>query len=567
MTWFIGAGLLGFASFYGWQPLAGRSTGGKLLALAITLVVAFAAMWIWAFCIVKANSFNAFLDGLGDGVAVRFILGFALGVGAAYVTQRRSSAAGQPPQSILEGEGRTAYLSIALAIILLALIAPHVDRWQSRLTSLKASGVEIQLAAISSKLNAVKPDTREYFADQAVLNHVNGFASAAKQDYDFLFSFDLPDLRQRLAENPGEAAAFNKLIEQKTKQLDLLRQTREAFEKVVSPLARCIKLAIDNGLNIDSAREKLRPLADKMTEIIIREEEFLTITPRPGQEPQSLQDTRQAFWEDLRKIPKNISAYLKTADRQRCEQIAGVTIVPIPQYGQHKNLPHFFGAMSYLLMFVNNDGLALTTMQRAQAGWDFEDFRVPFLRALLMYYQGYSIERYKGILDSMRATARRQQAVIKRVIDRCGSACDAELKKLGVALSDRARDAELLAINAIVYGVAQDLAAGAPSVVALEPIALELAEELKRAIDKGEGKQNKGNFLDTCAFLTLVVEARKNDRDRKKINESINILKTLVAHEEEQLKAMALRRVPTKQDYVTLKEIRAHLEAGNALLD
>ncbi len=564
MAWFIAAGLLGFASYYAWQPLAGRNAASKFFALVLTLAVAFAALWVWAFCIAKANSINALLDGLGQGVAVRFLLGFALGVGAAYVTRRRSGAAEQPPQSLLEGEGRTAYLSVALAIVLLAVVAPHVDRWQSRLTSLKASGVEIQLAAISSKLNAVKPDTREFFADQAVLNYVIAFAFFAKQDYDFLFRFDLRDLQQRLAENPGDAA-LKTLIEHKTKQLTLLQQTRQAFEMVVSPLARCIKLAIDNGLNIDSAREKLRPLADKMTEIIIREEEFLATSPRP--DPKNLQDARQSFWEDLTKIPKVISAYLKTADRDRCESISKVTIAPIPQYGEHKNLPHFFGAMSYLLMFVNNDGLALTTMQRAQSGWNFEDFRVPYLRALLMYYQGYSIDRYKGILDSMRATAQRQQAVIKRVIDRCGSGCDAELKRLSVVLTERARGADLLAINTIVYGVAQDLAAGAPSVVALEPIALELAAELKRAVDKDEHNQNKGTFLDTYAFLTLVVEARKQDRDHKKINEAINILKTLVAYEEEQLKVMALQKVPTKQDYVTLKELRAHLEAGNALLD
>jgi hypothetical protein len=53
------------------------------------------------------------------------------------------------------------WLSLAGAILVLAIIAPHVDDWLSRLAGLKTSVIEIQLTSLSSASKAVQPAQRD----------------------------------------------------------------------------------------------------------------------------------------------------------------------------------------------------------------------------------------------------------------------------------------------------------------------------------------------------------------------------------------------------------------------
>jgi hypothetical protein len=483
MGWFAIACILGYATYRGWRLLQPLELRTKTIVGVIAFFVLCIATVLWAIFLVEATSFGGLVEKLGQGGVARFLFGIILGFGTGYATDPYRRESGRVGRSAKDGKraatvtqsggsvakatrhaagakdelaiaGKGLLLPIGIVIVLLAITAPHVDRWLSNLTSLKTSIVEIQLASISNTTKAVLPDTRENFIDQQILEHVLQFSLSIERDILFIEKFDLLDIRQRRQDNPRQAARLDKEEERINNQLKQLTDIRKAFDDVVSPLAECIKGAIDNGFNIESARQSLRPLADLLTQVVILEDQ-LPVSSQPSKETMApLNDLRQKFWKSLTQIPATISPYLTAAPMEKCQAIKGRQIEEYPRYTDYKNLPHLFAAMSYLLMFVNNDGLALELMQKVQDGWDFDDFKAPYVRATLMYYRGDGVDRYVKLLEKMRATAQRHKEVIKRVNDRCGGSCTDEIKKWGPILTRRARIYDLLAMNIISYGVA-----------------------------------------------------------------------------------------------------------------
>jgi hypothetical protein len=102
------------------------------------------------------------------------------------------------------------------------------------------------------------------------------------------------------------------------------------------------------------------------------------------------------------------------------------------------------------------------------------------------------------------------------------------------------------------------------SAESLRPIAEQYAKELKEAAEKDDVGAYQDAFLDTAAFVTIVIEAGKTNRDANKIKEAVATLEKLLARQEQKLASQTVR---SKADYSTLKETRAHLTSARGLLD
>jgi hypothetical protein len=548
MGWFVVACVAGFVLFWIFRallPLLAKASSfwiavaGGAIILALVLFVMFDMDWI-----------RQAIARLGDASGARLSLGLILGAGFGFYWLREF---GPQPDGQTDTGRSARMLWVGLTVILLALIAPHIDRWLLHLTSFKTSVVEIQLASIANTNKSIKPDNREFFNDQSILVNVQGYADSIDKDIWLIDLFRLADVKSRLEQAPKD----DRLLELQTSltnQKKQLEELRDAFTTIVGPLARCVKNAIDNGYDIESARNTLRGVGDLLTQISLLQSQKSA--------EQMLQTKSSEFWEALKKIPPQIALYVTGDIKDQCLNIVSRQVTTFPDSRNYRNLPHLFGAMSFLLTFVNDNIVALRNLESPQAQnlWTFsDDFNVQWLQATLMYYRGDDVSRYAGILEKMRATTKEQRDLIKRVTDRCADKCSPDTKKWGPILTARAQNADYFAMNLLVFGVAEDLAEGLQPAEQLLPIALKYAAELKSKTP------DNSDYLDSAEFLFTVAEARKPEpeRDLKKINEAVETFSLLIAKLSQKI---AHTSSPSKLDYLNLKQLRAHLTSAKGLV-
>jgi hypothetical protein len=296
-------------------------------------------------------------------------------------------------------------------------------------------------------------------------------------------------------------------------------------------------------------------------QILILEDQSLSSGSREPND--QLEAVRKDFLKALRGMPGQLINYVDISRRAQC---VGLTIDSFPRLTDYRNMPHLYAAMAYLLLFVNNDGLALTTMRKARASLEFDDYTVPSLTAAFMYYSGDSADRYMDLLEKMRETSQTQRSEIKKATDRCpASGCMGSVKEWAPILLERTRVADITAMNIIAYGVAQDLAEGVKSSQTYQPLAEAYAEELTKAANTFPNDPIFGDsLLDTAAFVLIVTEAQKDTRNADKIKDAIAKLEKAAAR---QVRLLDTKSVRAKSDYATLKLIQSHITAARELLD
>src|SRR5262249_11777647 len=257
MGWFALACLVGFAISRASRALRVQPAGG----MAILAVALFGAV-VWALFTAPAPTFAYVTDTIGAGVLARFILGLIFGLLIGLVLQT--------------GIPKTAYLWIAIVVALLALVAPHIDRWMSRATSVKASVVEIQLSRISAEVKNVKADKRESFANDEALGLLAEFPNVIEKDLAFISHFAIPNTEREPARNSTERSELEKQLGTLKTQERQLTQLHQFFKDIVAPLANCAKAAVMNGLDVESIRELLRPTANLLMQIVLLENEQIS---------------------------------------------------------------------------------------------------------------------------------------------------------------------------------------------------------------------------------------------------------------------------------------------------
>jgi hypothetical protein len=560
------------------------------------------------------------MDTINGGSSTRVLLGLLLGAVIAYAIDRRVVA---PSADRLVGTPRAAtaaasdenresektpdkdpagtvdktLIASVAAIVLLALSAPHLDDWFTRLSGLKTSVIEFQLTTISTSEQAIKPDRREAFADQTVLQLLREYDKQIDLDISYMgfqlrdFENQEKDLRDKGADRfPFELREIGdakKKLEQQKKQLTDLYTL---FHNVVSPATDCFWDAIDNGLNVESVRRRLGDVTDMVTRLVLLEgrERALQENERKaadGDEREKAAGQSSAASRDLldhrrairaiAEAPKATLDFLPDDQRAKCEAIKLDEAASIPPYWDYKDLPHLHVARAALLWFVNDDNLAIRVLQDAvkleTERKAFKEFQAPRLLATLMYYQGDGVEQFAPILEGMKTTAQERQELIARVESRCISPCDRskDLKDKD-ELRNRARHAEFTAMNNLAYAIAEDLAQELRAAEALTPTALDYAEIISEAMKSEKDKftaEERDGMLDTTAFVTIVTEARRSRSyaiDKNKIRNTVAVLEKLVNHEEERVRVRNLR---LKLELQSLHTLREHLNSARALLE
>lgn len=542
MGWFTIALVLGFLAYSAWMALAPVVTVQKIVAAGIVAIIAIALGFL---LFAPAGAFSDLGFWIGSGGAARLMIGSVLGMGLSYARTQQLR-----PASL--------WLSIAGAALVAALVAPYIDTWLAHITGLKASFIEVQLANVSPDRKSVEADNREFYCEEDCLRSLRSYDKSIERDIAYIDNFALKDLEYRLAQNTEPREGLENEKKKLVGQKELLLNLNGVFEKVISPSADCLLRATENGLDVESARELLRPLSNLVMQMVVLEEKG---------ERDRVQKIHDRIW-DLVGVPEGISDYLDQQAKAKCAAIqqAKKTITE-PSYSDLKGLPHSDVARALLLWFVLNDKFAMKAL-REGAGKDFKDLNTPLLLGRLMYTQNESADRFFDILDGMRSMALKQEQLIKKVFDRCASLCDAGIQRWEQVLLDRARAAELLATNLIVYSIAQDVAKGRDSALSLLPIAEDYGERLKAAAkDPAYEAVRDDSFLDTAAFVTIVAEAhraRSSDLNKAKVRESMSILEGLVAREGERVSSLSVRQ---KASFSRLSSFQSHLAAARTLLE
>ena len=587
MGWFAIACVIGFLAWSVWQlgVLPQLDTSAQVAKAGVVALIGLAiGLVVWATAIGEVATLAQFVDKIGEGTVARFLFGVALGFGVGHLIGGAAGGApaqgggGQPAPAAAETRPNQALLtSVGLTLLILALIAPHSDRWLRNLSGLKTSVIEVQLSRISTAAKQVVPDVRQVFIDQSVLEFVKDHDKSIEKDIQLLRLFVIENLKFAIAQDKTREPALKLEIDKANEQIKQMEDIHKVFVRLVSPLAGCVRGAIDRGLDIESARLQLRPLANMLVHIIGLEEEAAGSPTAREAVDAPLKEVRRGFRVLLAEMPREFAVYLAGPERETCADISRIALenlgpeytgdepLGLPPYTKYMRLPHLFSAMSYLLLFVNNDGLALNVMQKAQQHLEFEDLHMPRLRSAFMYYRGDDAARYLPLLENMRATALRHRQEIEALTARCTpSGCPDGVKTWGPPLLQRARLAEVLAMNNIVYGVAQDLAAGVASAEPFQPVAEDYAEKLAKAAEDAVFEDYRAAFLDTAAFITIVAEARRPSPDAARLGKAITTLRRLIAHQERRI---ATGAEPGRSGYATLKELRAHLASARGLTD
>jgi hypothetical protein len=565
--WFAIACLFGFLLYYGiWRQSLSAGSWTRAITIAGTTIVV--AALAFAFAKIQTLSW----DYATQGMLARIIFGGALGFGVGYVSDAQMHGA-----PLLVDRGRSTYMSIGLALVILAIAAPHLDRWLARLAGFKTAIVEVQLTNISTAHKAVVPDSRESFLADSALEILKDYESHIIEDVAYIQLFMLPDLTWQKKQGSSDPAQVEEQIKEYRDRLRRLKNLQQAFTDTLTPLAECLQDAIKGGLSVESARAIVRPITDDIQQIFILEE-----AASQNEEGRSRKITlaRQNLQDSLSHLP--VENYLNpgkcsSGDLQKLKALAQ----EIPPYTQkeYANLPQLYVATASLLLFVHSDELALKMLEQARPDPAFHDYTLPFLHSKIMFFFGEPVESYKPFLDQMIHTANETLSLIQRVKDRCSpSGCDSETNDSFRTLQLRAQRSKRVAMNSIAYGIAQDLASRITSAEALEPVAQEYADELVKAVKKGEGiadENEKDDTNDTIAFVTLVIEGRNSTRNMTKIRNAIASLKLIIAHQEQSMKdPQKLMKDPQNPEHVVSKSrrtilntARAHLSSAQELLE
>jgi hypothetical protein len=551
MGWFVLATIVGYVAYAAQQRLR-----TACVVVSVLLAVAFAVWWlVWAppgTARSLAQWFNNYTF-----TFTRVLLGLVLGAGAGH-------AAAQPQPS-------TAWLSLAGAIVILALVVPYVDGWLSRLTGFKTSIIEIQLAKLSSSTKALQPVQRDHFIRDVALESLTQYDHSIEMDIEFIDRFEIPDLENKKKEGQN-VAELEKQEQRLKKQVDQLKVLKKFFGETVSPAARCFKMALDNGLSFESARSHLREMADELTQLVIFERNE---KGHPGAEPKRSTRIRQRHEEVLGKVveaTRGIAGFVDTNNTD-CGHKRDMEVSSAPLSTEYDLVPHLDVARAFLLLFVNHDPLGREVLRDASKK-EFKDFNTPRQLAALMYYSGDSIGQYYDLLAGLKSLARERIETINRVSAACAQSCD-ELKGWAQKLKARSEDAELIATNNIAYGIASDVSERNPEAEEMLPIADDCIQRLKKSAALKEADpdlkdENSRNLLDTIAYVTIVSEwqkAKTDDLDKTKVRETIAILEKLIAWEERQLDEARKKSKAGSVDYSNLKTLRAHLSSAKELLE
>jgi hypothetical protein len=554
---------------------------------------------------------NRIADTVGHGGVARFLLGLVLGFGVAYIIEQRSSVyspvannpgasrrttpsrqyrasgpraggkhAGDNPGDNgepLGGFARTGtavLLTIGLAITFLALAAPHVDHWLSHLTTVKLPIGELQVASVTAH-RATTADNIGLLTDVRSMEALSLYPAKIRQDIDYLENFEIHELETALPGYDKDARMELERKRQKAKEL------LGVFDGLISPVAGCVQTAIDNGLSIETVRRIVRPIGETAEQIILFDGNFTD---------DELTSKHEKLWREISELPNRLREFLKnkaklrkdTADEKREEECSGYFQQRVaggqaysgltPRIQDYEEISYLYTAALLFTSFLKDDIVSLKIIEKTRGKLVFRDYGYLLWAGYIANNQGSSLEIVIPFLDEIRSSARSHYTTIQRFKDRCKIAtqelvfkatkvCDDALGRLIQDLGNRERNAELQAMNNIAYCIAEALSRGVITAEAYQGRAEEYANEIYDAVNKGE-VADAYDFLDTYAYVSIVIEARKPLPDADKFKKMADILEKVV----ENLETKDAEVLSVKPEHLYAKTLtRSHLASAREL--
>ena len=203
---------------------------------------------------------------------------------AAESQRRNSSPARSENGTSVDGGGSgslsaSLVLSVGLVVVVLALVAPHIDRWLVHATNLKSPVLELQLAPLASHKLSVT-ENLDYFYNIDNLEWLINYEDKIGQDIVYLEEYD------------QSAPPRTRLIE-KSKTI------RDTWTKIITPAVSCIEAAIKGQwLSIESARQIIKPVTDNFEKGVFGKD----MLSRDGQI-----ELNKKFWLSVVNLPNTIT--------------------------------------------------------------------------------------------------------------------------------------------------------------------------------------------------------------------------------------------------------------------
>lgn len=573
MGWFAIACICGFLGYRvrpilsDWLTRSCRTTtdNANFLSVLVGFIIVFVVLVLWAILSEGARTFDQFSDALNRGQVARFLFGLVLGSGAALVLAERSSGqtgtgvataatteksanpASDRSKSATENDASLDgsagglrphfILSTALGITLLALAGPHVDSWLSHLTGFKSPLVELQVASTSTHKVSVVEGSETLFNIDSI-EYLITYVERLAHDIDYITNYG-----QQMSEQKDILASANRIL--------------PGFRDVLKPVASCIKSAMaEDWLSIDQARQMVKPTAGLGEQIIFGEGALSKA---------ELIDRNQKFWNGLVGLPGQIRSLVNTKD------CTTPTLTEFPSFQNNKNVPYLYVTAALLSSFLADDDKALRILQKAKdSNLIIKDYFFLYMIARLFYYTGKPgdiADSYFGPLNEMYSTARSRIDSLQRANQKCVKEVD---------LLCREQKAEVIAIDAITYYIAEDLARGSKDVTSYVARLKEYAGELKRITDEAGNHTSSSNdyytyvrgekyrYLDTYAYAVLILEAQKSNPDYDLIRRKV------VGSLEEVVENVSAKDARSaKIDRANLAQLRifqAHLASAKSLV-
>jgi hypothetical protein len=326
---------------------------------------------------------------------------------------------------------------------------------------------------------------------------------------------------------------------------------------LIAPTAKCVVGLNDGQLSLETIRQKFRPIGDLLEQITLG-----------YQDDESM---RNEFWSHFVKIPIELQRLNVTTKDFGCTSILeeyqyGIgDTQKFPMMYDYRHLPYLYVASALLMHFLQDDDVALQILRknRTTANPDALYWK---LLASFNYYQGRDTDEVVEPLEKWHLAI---ESRLEKIRD---CQCDREKQK---RMHDREARNEIIMMNNYGYYVSEDLARGVKSAEQFAATAQDYLLRIKRAVDTGDAaagdSDDKDDFLDTYAYGTIVMEARKSTPEVETFREMSHLLAELVEHYERKLRD----RDPTSDsgeghladhfDAAALKAVRVHYAAAREL--
>jgi len=488
------------------------------------------------------------------------------------------------------GDAQKFFASVALALVVLAAFAPHIDRLLSHTTGIKSSVLEIQLANISTKHKLVIPEANKGFPEQTIFPLLANAEDNIEEDINHV-KFTIHDLQSLQKQNSTDERE-NYIKEQKAKLTDMTT-IKGLLGDIVAPVANCVSKAVDRGYSRESARLLAREAANMTAQIIeltelLPDESKLDTGARLQRELKrnaALSLARQRLKTELSTLsgmipgswdPESVCIKHATVDENKWDVFL--------DHVRYRALPYYPTIMTGLLAFLDYDALALRFLNKTESDLTFHEYQLPWLHYKIFALRNEPVVAYKYLLDQIQETARERLATVARIEGICRSQtnrCKDELpqwEEWTVKIRKHAQRAEQLALNNLAFGIAQDIAADIDGAKYFAPLALEATDKLEKQVQDCVKSQEIGAFAnrtecesarDTIAFVAIAVEAATEQTpDQRKIKKAIGKLEQVVATQTALIDEQRAANKKVDESDRNLRNLaRAHLSAARALID